>query len=65
MKTFENKLIKQTTMNHTYIHKEHFENTQNGTHTSDTQQESMTRNHSDNIKSNKQDSEQWTKGQCK
>ena len=36
-------------MNHTYTHKEQFKNTQNGTHTSDTQQESMTTNPRDNI----------------
>ena len=40
---------KQTPMNYTYIHKELHKNTQNGTQTSDTQQESKTTNLSDNI----------------
>ena len=40
---------KQTPIYHMYTHKEQFEKTQNGTCTSDTQQESMTTNPSDNI----------------
>ena len=35
---------KQTPVNHTYTHKEQFKKCSNGTHTSDTQQESMTTN---------------------
>ena len=38
-----------TPMNHTYTYIEQFKNTQIGTHTSDTQQESMTTNPRDDI----------------
>ena len=43
---------KHTPMNHTYTHKEQFKNTQNGTHTRDTQQESMMTNPRDNRRVN-------------
>ena len=36
-------------MNHTYTYKEKFKNNQNGTHASETQQESMTTNPRDSI----------------
>ena len=40
---------KWTPVNHTHTHKEQFKNTQNGSHTSDTQQACMPANPGDNI----------------
>ena len=44
---------KQTPMNHTYTHNEKLQNTQNGTHLNDIQQERMTTHTRDNISQTK------------